>query len=81
MAMTAADKLELQQKFVSLDDYEKDKNAINARVDCVEKSQVKNDLVVVRIDTQLKLILWLLSAIGIAIIALVVRQFWGIPIQ
>jgi hypothetical protein len=81
MAMTAADKLELQKQFVSLDDYEKDKNAINARVDCVEKSQVKNDLVVVRIDTQLKLILWLLSAIGIAIIALVVRQFWGIPIQ
>lgn len=77
MAMTAADRLELQKSFVGLDDYEKDKAATNARIDCVEKNQQKNDLVVVRIDTQLKLILWLLSAIGVAVIALVVRQFWG----
>jgi len=77
MAMTAADRLELQKSFVGLDDYEKDKEATNARIDCVEKSQTKNDLVVVRIDTQLKLILWLLSAIGVAVIALVVSQFWG----
>jgi hypothetical protein len=77
MAMTAADRLELQKTFVGLDDYEKDKAATNARIDCVEKSQQKNDLVVVRIDTQLKLILWLLSAIGVAVIALVISQFWG----
>ena len=77
MAMTAADRLELQKTFVGLDDYEKDKAATNARIDCVEQSQQKNDLVVVRIDTQLKLILWLLSAIGVAVIALVVSQFWG----
>lgn len=77
MAMTAADRLELQKSFVGLDDYEKDKAATNARIDCVEQNQQKNDLVVVRIDTQLKLILWLLSAIGVAVIALVVRQFWG----
>ena len=77
MAMTAADRLELQKTFVGLDDYEKDKAATNARIDCVEQSQQKNDLVVVRIYTQLKLILWLLSAIGVAVIALVVSQFWG----
>jgi len=77
MAMTAADKLELQKSFVGLDDYEKDQAATNARIDCIEKSQTKNDLVVVRIDTQLKLILWLLAAIGIAVITLVISQFWG----
>ena len=81
MAMTAADKLELQKQFVSLDDYEKDKTVTNSRLDCIEKNQAKNDLVVVRIDTQLKLILWISSAIGLAVIALVIRQFWGIPIQ
>lgn len=77
MAMTAADKLELQKAFVSLDDYEKDKTAIGNRLDCVEKSQKENDLLVVRIDTQLKLILWVLATVGAAVIALVVRTFLG----
>ncbi len=77
MAMTAEDMLKLRDKFVSLDDYKADKCEIEKRIDCVEKNQAKNDLVVVRIDTQLKLILWLLSAVGVAVIALVIRQFWG----
>jgi hypothetical protein len=77
MAMTAADKLELQKQFVSLDDYEKDKTVTNSRLDCVEKSQTKNDLVVVRIDTQLKIIMWLCSVSGAALIGILVKQLWG----
>lgn len=77
MAMTAADKLELQKQFVSLDDYEKDKTVTNSRLDCVEKSQAKNDLVVVRIDTQLKIIMWICSVSGAALIGILVKQLWG----
>jgi hypothetical protein len=77
MAMTAADKLELQKQFVILDDYEKDQKKVDERITCVEKSQQENDLVVVRIDTQLKLILWVLATVGAAVIALVVRTFLG----
>jgi hypothetical protein len=77
MAMTAADKLELQKAFVTLDDYEKDQKKVDERITCVEKSQQENDLVVVRIDTQLKLILWVLATVGAAVIALVVRTFLG----
>ena len=44
MAMTAADKLELQKQFVSLDDYEKDKTVTNSRLDCIEKNQAKKRL-------------------------------------
>ena len=77
MAMTAADKLELQQKFVSLDDYEKDKTSITNRLDCVEKSQTKNDLVVVRIDTQLKIIMWICSVSGAALIGILIKQLWA----
>ncbi|MPM18101.1 hypothetical protein SDC9_64507 [bioreactor metagenome] len=77
MAMTAADRLELQGKFVSLDDYEKDKTVTNNRLDCVEKSQAKNDLVVVRIDTQLKIIMWICSVSGAALIGILVKQLWG----
>jgi hypothetical protein len=77
MAMTAADKLELQKQFVSLDDYEKDKTVTNSRLDCVEKSQTKNDLVVVRIDTQLKIIMWLCSVSGAALIGILVKQLWA----
>ena len=77
MAMTAADRLELQKQFVSLDDYEKDKTAIGNRLDCVEKSQAKNDLVVVRIDTQLKIIMWICSVSGAALIGILVKQLWG----
>ena len=77
MAMTAADKLELQKQFVSLDDYEKDKTVTNSRLDCVEKSQARNDLVVVRIDTQLKIIMWICSVSGAALIGILVKQLWG----
>lgn len=77
MAMTAEDKLELQKQFVTLDDYEKDQEKVDERITCVEKSQKENDLLVVRIDTQLKLILWLLATVGAAVIALVVRTFIG----
>jgi len=77
MAMTAADKLELQKQFVSLDDYEKDKTVTISRLDCVEKSQAKNDLVVVRIDTQLKIIMWICSVSGAALIGILVKQLWG----
>lgn len=77
MAMTAADRLELQKSFVSLDDYEKDKTATNNRIDCVEKNQTKNDLVVVRIDTQLKIIMWLCSVSGAALIGILVKQLWS----
>ena len=74
MAMTAADKLELQKQFVTLDDYEKDKTVTNSRLDCIEKNQAKNDLVVVRIDTQLKIIMWICSVSGAALIGILVKQ-------
>ena len=77
MAMTAADKLELQKQFVSLGDYEKDKTVTNSRLDCIEKNQAKNDLVVVRIDTQLKIIMWICSVSGAALIGILVKQLWG----
>ena len=77
MAMTAEDKLELQKQFVSLDDYEKDKTVTNSRLDCIEKNQAKNDLVVVRIDTQLKIIMWICSVSGAALIGILVKQLWG----
>ena len=77
MAMTAADKLELQKQFVSLDDYEKDKTVTNSRLDCIEKNQAKNDLVVVRIDTQLKIIMWICSVSGAALIGILVKQLWS----
>ena len=77
MAMTAADRLELQKQFVSLDDYEKDKTVTNSRLDCIEKNQAKNDLVVVRIDTQLKIIMWICSVSGAALIGILVKQLWG----
>ena len=77
MAMTAADKLELQKQFVSLDDYEKDKTVTNSRLDCIEKNQAKNDLVVVRIDTQLKIIMWICSVSGAALIGILIKQLWA----
>ena len=77
MAMTAADKLELQKQFVSLNDYEKDKTVTNSRLDCIEKNQAKCDLVVVRIDTQLKIIMWICSVSGAALIGILVKQLWG----
>ena len=77
MAMTAEDRLELQKSFVSLDDYEKDKTVTNSRLDCVEKNQTKNDLVVVRIDTQLKIIMWICSVSGAALIGILVKQLWS----
>lgn len=77
MAMTAADRLELQKSFVGLDDYENDKAATNARIDCIEKGQTKNDLVVVRIDTQLKIIMWICSVTGAALIGILIKQLFG----
>ena len=77
MAMTAADRLELQKSFVGLDDYENDKAATNVRIDCIEKSQTKNDLVVVRIDTQLKIIMWICSVTGVALIGILIKQLFG----
>ena len=77
MAMTADDMLKLREKFVSLDDYEKDKAKTEERITCVEKNQTKNDLVVVRIDTQLKIIMWICSVSGAALIGILVKQLWG----
>ena len=77
MAMTADDMLRLRDKFVTLDDYRADKCETDKRLECVEKNQSTNDKIVVRIDTQLKIIMWLCSVIGIAIIGLVIKQFWG----
>lgn len=77
MAMTADDMLKLRDKFITLDTYKVDQAKINEKIDCIEKSQAKNDLVVVRIDTQLKLILWVLATVGAAVIALVIRTFAG----
>ena len=77
MAMTADDMLRLREKFVSLDDYEKDKIKTDERITCVEKNQTKNDLVVVRIDTQLKIIMWICSVSGAALIGILVKQLWG----
>ena len=81
MAMTAADKLELQKQFVSLDDYVNDKKKIDERLDKVEKCNEANDLTLVEIKTQLRLVLGVLSAVGLAVLSLVIRQFWGIPLQ
>ena len=77
MAMTADDMLNLKERFVSIDDYEKDKSSVNSRLECVEKSQTKNDLVVVRIDTQLKIIMWICSVTGVALIGILIKQLFG----
>ena len=77
MAMTAADRLELQKSFVRIGDYEKDRVITNKRLDCIEDSQAKNDLVVVRIDTQLKIIMWLASIIVVAVVGMLVKMVFG----
>ena len=76
MAMTAADKLELQQKFVALDDYAKDKSECDKRLKKVEECTEANSLTLVEIKTQLRLVLGVLSAVGLAVLSLVVKQFW-----
>lgn len=77
MAMTAADKLELQKQFVTLDDYEKDKDATEKRLCEVEKCNEANNLTLVEIKTQLRIVLGVLSAVGLAVLSLVVKQFWN----
>lgn len=76
MAMTAADKLELQKAFVTLDDYVNDKKKTDERLDKVEKCNEENNLTLVEIKTQLRLVLGVLSAVGLAVLSLVVKQFW-----
>ena len=81
MAMTAADRLELEKAFVSLDDYVNDKKKTDERLDKVEKCTEVNNLTLVEIKTQLRLVLGVLAAVGLAVLSLVVKQFWGMPIQ
>lgn len=76
MAMTAADRIELQKQYVSLDDYVNDKKKTDERLDKVEKCTEENNLTLVEIKTQLRLVLGVLSAVGLAVLSLVVKQFW-----
>lgn len=77
MAMTAADRLELQKQFVTLDDYVKDKSECDKRLKKVEECTEANNLTLVEIKTQLRLVLGVLSAVGLAVLSLVVKQFWN----
>ena len=77
MAMTAADRLELQKSFVGIDDYENDKENTEKRLSEVEKCNEANNLTLVEIKTQLRLVLGVLSAVGLAVLSLVVKQFWN----
>lgn len=77
MAMTAADRIELQKQFLLLDDYVKDHDAIIKRLEKAETCNEANNLALVKIETQLKLVLGVLSAVGLAVLSLVVKQFWG----
>ena len=77
MAMTADDMLKLHEKFVSLDDYKKDKDECDKRLKEVEKCTEANNLTLVEIKTQLRLVLGVLSAVGLAVLSLVVKQFWN----
>ena len=76
MAMTAADKLEMQKQFVILDDYVNDKKKTDERLDKVEKCNEANNITLVEIKTQLRIVLGVLSAVGLAVLSLVIRQFW-----
>ena len=80
MAMTAEDMLKLKEGFVSLDDYQKDKDAcdrrftaVETRVKCSEDKQIESDKIVVRIDTQLKIIIWLNVTLLAAVITAIVK--------
>ena len=77
MAMTAADRIELQKQYLSLDDYVKDRDGLVKRIDKVEACNDANKMALVKIETQLKLVLGVLSAVGLAVLSLVVKQFWG----
>jgi hypothetical protein len=77
MAMTAEDRLELQKQFVILDDYVNDKKKMDERLDRVEKCNEANNLALVEIKTQLRIVLGVLSAVGLAVLSLVVKQFWN----
>lgn len=77
MAMTADDMLRLQKTFVNLDDYTSGMSEIDERLKKVEKCTEANNLTLVEIKTQLRLVLGVLSAVGLAVLSLVIRQFWG----
>ena len=77
MAITAADRLELQRAFVTLEDYDKTSGEIDERLKKVEKCTAENNLTLVEIKTQLRLVLGVLSAVGLAVLSLVVKQFWN----
>ena len=77
MAMTADDMLRLQKTFVNLDDYNKGVSELDERLKKVEKCTEANNLTLVEIKTQLRLVLGVLSAVGLAVLSLVVKQFWG----
>ncbi|NCC68758.1 MAG: hypothetical protein EOM14_11310 [Clostridia bacterium] len=77
MAMTADDMLRLQKTFVNLDDYNKGVSELDERLKKVEKCTEANNLTLVEIKTQLRLVLGVLSAVGLAVLSLVIRQFWG----
>jgi len=77
MAMTADDTLRLQKTFVNLDDYNKGISELDERLKKVEKCTEANNLTLVEIKTQLRLVLGVLSAVGLAVLSLVIRQFWG----
>jgi len=77
MAMTADDMLRLQKTFVNLDDYNKGVSELDERLKKVEKCTEANNLTLVEIKTQLRIVLGVLSAVGLAVLSLVIRQFWG----
>jgi len=77
MAMTADDMLKLRDKFITIDTYKVDQDKVNDRLTCVEKKQESNDLIVVRIDTQLKILMWLTSIIVVAVVGMLVKMLWN----
>ena len=77
MAMTADDMLKLRDKFITIGTYKVDQDKVNDRLTCVEKKQESNDLIVVRIDTQLKILMWLTSIIVVAVVGMLVKMLWS----
>lgn len=77
MAMTAADRIELKDNYVSLTQYKEDKTATDARIQCVEKKQSETDVAFAKISTQTAIIMWFLAIIVGGVATLVIKQFWG----
>ena len=70
MPLVAADIDRLKEVFVTRQERDKDNDCQNAENLAMKVSLAK-------IDVQLKLVLGVLTAVGTAVLALVVKQFWG----